>query len=406
MVNKITLDPIEDAIAAIKNGEVIIVVDDEDRENEGDFICAAEKATPEIINFMAKHGRGLICAPLVEGRCEELGLELMVGKNTSLHETPFTISVDLLGHGCTTGISASDRAKTCNALVDPNTRPEELGKPGHIFPLKAKTGGVLRRTGHTEAAIDFARMAGLSPGGVLVEIMKDDGTMARLPDLREVADRFNLKLVSIKDLISYRMQHETLIERVIDTDIPTKFGRFDLVAFKQLNTGDTHLALSKGTWKEEDPVLVRVHSSCVNGDIFDTFGSDCRNQLYSAMQMVEKEGQGIVLYMNQEGRGIGLINKLKAYKLQEDGVDSAEANLQVGFKMDERDYGVGAQILRNLGVTKMRLISNNPKKRAGLKGYGLEIIDNVPIEIAPNEHNEKHLHNKRDKMDYDILKTK
>ena len=398
------LNSIEEAIEAIKNGEVIIVVDDEDRENEGDFICAAEKVTPDIINFMAKHGRGLICAPLVEERCEELGLDLMVGKNTSLHETPFTISVDLLGHGCTTGISASDRAKTVQALVNSETKPEDLGKPGHIFPLKAKTGGVLRRTGHTEAAIDFARLAGLSPGGVLVEIMKDDGTMARLPDLRKVADEFDLKLVSIKDLISYRLQHETLIERQIEVELPTQYGDFELRAYKQLNTGDTHLALVKGTWEENEPVLVRVHSSCVTGDIFGSCRCDCGNQLHAAMQMVENEGKGIVVYMNQEGRGIGLLNKLKAYKLQENGMDTVEANIHLGFKMDARDYGVGAQIIRDVGVTKMRLISNNPKKRAGLRGYGLEIVENVPLEIKPNKHNEKYLQTKRDKMGHEILK--
>lgn len=406
MAKEKILDSIEDAIEAIRNGEVIIVVDDEDRENEGDFICAAEKVTPEIVNFMATHGRGLICAPIVEERCDELGLELMVGRNTSLHETPFTVSVDLLGQGCTTGISASDRAKTIQALVDPNTKSQDLGKPGHIFPLKAKKGGVLRRTGHTEAAIDFARLAGFSPGGVLVEIMKDDGTMARLPDLRKVADDFDLKLVSIKDLISYRMQHETLIERVIDVNLPTQHGDFDLVAYKQLNTGDTHLALSKGSWEEDEPVLVRVHSSCVTGDVFGSCRCDCGNQLHAAMEMVDQEGKGVVLYMNQEGRGIGLINKLKAYKLQENGMDTVEANIHLGFKMDGRDYGVGAQILRNLGIRKMRLISNNPQKRAGLKGYGLEIVENVPLEIAPNIHNEKYLQTKRDKMGHEILKIK
>ncbi len=406
MATEKLLDTIEEAIKAIKKGEVIIVVDDEDRENEGDFICAAEKITPEIINFMAKHGRGLICAPLVEEHCDELGLELMVGKNTSLHGTPFTVSVDLLGHGCTSGISASDRAKTVKALVNPDTKPKDLGKPGHIFPLKAKKGGVLRRTGHTEAAIDFARLAGMTPGGVLVEIMKDDGTMARIPDLRKVADDFNLKLVSIKDLISYRLQNETLIKRIIAVDMPTQYGDFDLVAYKQLNTGDIHLALSKGKWEKDEPILVRVHSSCVTGDIFGSSRCDCGNQLHTAMRMVEKKGKGVVIYMNQEGRGIGLINKLKAYKLQENGMDTVEANLQLGFKMDSRDYGVGAQILRDLGVSKMRLISNNPQKRAGLKGYGLEIVENVPLEINPNKHNEKYLQTKRDKMGHEILKSK
>ena len=406
MVKNSILDSIAEAIEAIKNGEVIIVVDDEDRENEGDFVSAAEKITPEIINFMAKHGRGLICAPLIEEQCEALGLEMMVGRNTSVHETPFTISVDLLGNGSTTGISASDRAKTIKALVDPGTKPEDLGKPGHIFPLKAKAGGVLRRTGHTEATIDFARLAGFSPGGVLVEIMNEDGSMARLPELRKVANKFNLKLVSIKDLISYRLQNESLIERLIGVDMPTNLGDFELYAYKQLNTGDTHLALTKGTWQPNEPVLVRVHSSCVTGDIFGSSRCDCGNQLHAAMRMVEEEGRGIVLYMNQEGRGIGLVNKLKAYKLQENGMDTVEANLHLGFKIDERDYGVGAQILRDLGITKMKLISNSPKKRAGLTGYGLEIVENVPIEIIPNRHNEKYLRTKRDKMGHDILNSK
>ena len=331
---------------------------------------------------------------------------MMVGRNTSVHETPFTISVDLLGNGSTTGISASDRAKTIKALVDPGTKPEDLGKPGHIFPLKAKAGGVLRRTGHTEATIDFARLAGFSPGGVLVEIMNEDGSMARLPELRKVANKFNLKLVSIKDLISYRLQNESLIERLIGVDMPTNLGDFELYAYKQLNTGDTHLALTKGTWKPHEPVLVRVHSSCVTGDIFGSSRCDCGNQLHAAMRMVEEEGRGIVLYMNQEGRGIGLVNKLKAYKLQENGMDTVEANLHLGFKIDERDYGVGAQILRDLGITKMKLISNSPKKRAGLRGYGLEIVENIPIEITPNRHNEKYLRTKRDKMGHDILNSK
>lgn len=398
------LNTIEEAIEAIGNGEVIIVVDDEDRENEGDFICAAEKVTPKIVNFMATHGRGLICAPLIEDRCDELGLELMVGRNTAAYETPFTVSVDLIGHGCTTGISASDRAKTINALIDPSIHPDELGKPGHIFPLKAKRGGVLRRTGHTEAAIDLARLAGLQPAGVLVEIMNEDGSMARLPDLYHVAEKFDLKLISIEDLIAYRMDKESLIERQIDVTLPTEHGNFDLHAFKQVNTGETHLALTKGKWESDEPVLVRVHSSCVTGDIFGSCRCDCGDQLHAAMDMVEKEGKGVVLYMNQEGRGIGLLNKLKAYKLQEQGLDTVEANLELGFKMDERDYGVGAQILRDLGVEKIRLISNNPKKRAGLIGYGLEIVDNVHIEVEPNPHNEKYLKTKRDKMGHKILK--
>ena len=404
LVENYQLDPIEDAIEAIKNGEVIIVVDDEDRENEGDFVCAAEKVTPEIINFMATHGRGLICAPLIEDRCEKLGLDMMVGNNTAAFETPFTVSVDLIGHGCTTGISASDRAKTIKALVDDSIDPSELGKPGHIFPLKAKRGGVIRRAGHTEAAIDFARLAGFSPAGVLVEIMNEDGTMARLGDLVLVAKRFNLKLVSIKDLIAYRLKKETLIKREIGVEMPTEYGDFDLIAFKQTNTGETHLALIKGTWEVDEPILVRVHSSCVTGDIFGSCRCDCGPQLHAAMQMVEKEGKGVVIYMNQEGRGIGLINKLKAYKLQEQGMDTVQANLALGLPMDSRDYGVGAQILRDLGISKLRLISNNPQKRVGLIGYGLEIVEQVPIEIMPNPHNEKYLQTKRDKMGHNILK--
>lgn len=400
------LDPIEEAIEAISNGEIIIVVDDEDRENEGDFICAAEKVTPEIINFMAKEGRGLICASLLEDRCEELGLDLMVGKNTATHETPFTVSVDLLGHGTTTGISTSDRAKTIQALVNPDTKPEDLGRPGHIFPLKAKSGGVLRRTGHTEAAVDLARLAGLQPAGVLVEVLKDDGTMARLPDLRIIADKFNLKLVSIKDLITYRLAQESLVEEEITVEMPTEHGDFKLRAFKQTTTGETHLALFKGEWTEDEPVLVRVHSSCVTGDIFGSCRCDCGNQLHSAMEMVQKEGKGVVLYMNQEGRGIGLVNKLRAYKLQEEGLDTVEANLKLGFKMDQRDYGVGAQIIRKMGITKLKLITNNPKKRVGLMGYGLEIVENVAIEVTPNVHNKKYLETKRDKMGHEILKIK
>ena len=398
------LDRIEEAIEDIKNGKVIIVVDDEDRENEGDFICAADKITPEIVNFMSKEGRGLICAPLIEERCEELELELMVGKNTALHETPFTVSVDLIGQGCTTGISASDRSKTIKALADKKTTPTELGRPGHIFPLKAKQGGVLRRAGHTEASIDFARLAGLSPAGVLVEILKEDGSMARLPDLRIIADKFNLKLVAIKDLIAYRMEHETMVEEKIKVDLPTAWGDFKLFAFEQVNTGEKHLALTKGEWKDGDPVLVRVHSSCVTGDIFGSCRCDCGGQLHTAMEMVQKEGQGIVLYMHQEGRGIGLLNKLKAYKLQENGRDTVEANQELGFQADARDYGVGAQILRKLNATKLRLITNNPKKRVGLMGYGLEIVENVAIEISPNEHNQKYLETKRDKMGHAILK--
>jgi 3,4-dihydroxy 2-butanone 4-phosphate synthase/GTP cyclohydrolase II len=404
MTDTVKLNSIEEAVEDIKNGKVIIVVDDEDRENEGDFICAAECVTPEIVNFMATHGRGLICAPLIEDRCEELGLELMVGSNTAAYQTPFTVSVDLIGHGCTTGISAHDRFKTIKALVDPETDPKELGKPGHIFPLKAKKGGVLRRAGHTEAAIDFARLAGFRPAGVLVEIMNEDGTMARLPDLVNVAKRFGLKLVSIKDLIEYRLKKESLIRRQVEVDMPTEHGHFRLVAYEQVNTGEVHMALVKGSWKKDEPVLVRVHSSCATGDIFGSCRCDCGSQLHKAMEMVDHEGKGLVLYMKQEGRGIGLLNKLKAYTLQEEGLDTVEANSRLGFDMDERDYGVGAQILRDLGITKIILITNNPKKRVGLMGYGLEIVDNVPIEIVPNPHNEKYLLTKRDKLGHTILK--
>jgi 3,4-dihydroxy 2-butanone 4-phosphate synthase / GTP cyclohydrolase II len=405
-MNEIVLDTIEQAIEEIKNGKVIIVVDDEDRENEGDFICAAECVTPEIVNFMATHGRGLICAPLVEDRCEELGLDLMVGINTAAFETPFTVSVDLMGHGCTTGISAHDRFKTIRALTDPDIKPEELGKPGHIFPLKAKRGGVLRRAGHTEAAIDFARLAGFKPAGVLVEIMNEDGSMARLPDLAKVAKKFDLKLVSIKDLIEYRIKKESLINRQVEVDMPTAHGKFRLIAFEQTNSQELHLALVKGSWHKDEPVLVRVHSSCVTGDIFGSCRCDCGSQLHHAMEMVDRAGKGVVLYMKQEGRGIGLLNKLRAYKLQEEGWDTVEANLQLGFDMDERDYGVGAQILRDLGLSKIKLMTNNPKKRVGLMGYGLEIVENVPIEMVPNAHNEKYLMTKRDKLGHTILKNK
>ncbi|ALJ01168.1 bifunctional 3,4-dihydroxy-2-butanone-4-phosphate synthase/GTP cyclohydrolase II [Rufibacter tibetensis] len=398
------LDKIEDAIEDIKAGKVVIVVDDDDRENEGDFICAAEKITPEIVNFMATHGRGLICAPLTEERCDELGLELMVGRNTALHSTPFTVSVDLLGHGCTTGISASDRAKTILALADPKTDPASLGKPGHIFPLRARKEGVIRRAGHTEAAVDLAQLAGLAPAGVLVEIMNEDGTMARMPDLEKVAERFDLKLISIKDLITYRLQKESLIEREIAVELPTDWGDFDLYAYTQRSNNAKHLALVKGTWEEGEPVLVRVHSSCVTGDIFGSCRCDCGPQLHRAMEVIEQAGKGVIVYMNQEGRGIGLLNKLKAYKLQEQGLDTVEANLQLGFGTDERDYGVGAQILRDLGVTKMRLLSNNPRKRTGLIGYGLQIVEQVPIEITPNAHNQRYLTTKRDKLGHLILK--
>lgn len=400
------LNTISSAIEAIRSGEMIIVVDDEDRENEGDFIVAARFASPEVINFMSREGRGLICAALTEDRCRELQLEPMVRSNTSLHETAFTVSVDLIGQGTTTGISASDRSKTIQALIHPETKPEDLGRPGHIFPLRAKDGGVLRRAGHTEATVDLARLAGLEPAGVLVEVMNEDGTMARLPQLLEIAMKFNLKIISIKELIEYRLKTDSLIEEIVRVDMPTQYGHFTLAAFREKQTGAEHLALVKGSLKEGEPVLTRVHSSCFTGDILGSFRCDCGDQLHKAMQMVEAEGRGVILYMNQEGRGIGLINKLKAYHLQEQGYDTVEANLKLGFGMDERDYGVGAQILRYLGVTKLRLMSNNPRKRAGLKGYGLELVEVVPIEIHANPYNEKYLKTKRDKLGHEIMDEK
>jgi len=401
-----TLNTIEEAIEDIKHGKVIIVVDDEDRENEGDFLTAAENVTPEIINFMATHGRGLICAPLLESRCDELGLELMVRSNSAAYETPFTVSVDLNGHGCTTGISASDRSKTIQALIDPSIHPDELGKPGHIFPLRAKKEGVLRRAGHTEAAVDLARLAGLKPAGVIVEILNEDGTMARLPELVVIAKRFDLKIVSIEDLIEYRIKTESLIERLVDVKMPTENGDFQLHAYKEINSGQEHLALVKGTWEKDEAVLVRVHSSCITGDIFGSCRCDCGPQLNAAMKAIEKEGKGVIVYMNQEGRGIGLVNKLKAYKLQEEGYDTVEANIKLGFKMDERDYGIGAQIIRDLGVSKMKLMTNNPTKRTGLVGYGLEIVENVSIEVESNQHNEDYMITKRDKMGHSIKMKK
>jgi 3,4-dihydroxy 2-butanone 4-phosphate synthase / GTP cyclohydrolase II len=397
-----TLNTIEEALEDMKAGKVIIVVDDEDRENEGDFIAAAEKATPEMINFMATHGRGLICTPLTEERADELELNLMVANNTVLHHTQFTVSIDLIGHGCTTGISAHDRAKTIQALVNPETKPFDLGRPGHIFPLRAKKGGVLRRTGHTEAAVDLARMAGCAPVGILVEILNDDGSMARLPQLIEVAKKFDLKIISIEELIQYRLRTETLIEREVEVKMPTIHGDFRLHAFKSSTDGQEHLALVKGEWKEDDEILVRVHSSCMTGDIFGSCRCDCGPQLHKAMEMIERAGKGVIVYMNQEGRGIGLMNKLKAYKLQEEGLDTVEANLKLGFKMDQRDYGIGAQILRDLGVRKMKLMSNNPKKRTGLTAYGIEITENVPLEIESNQHNELYLKTKRDKMGHSL----
>ena len=405
MSNKKTkLNSIEEAVDAIKNGDIIIVVDDEDRENEGDFVTSAELITTEKVNFMAKHGRGLICAAIPETKCVELDLELMIGKktNTSLHETPFTISVDLIGHGCSTGISASDRAKTIKALVNEHTKPQDLGRPGHIFPLKAKNQGVLRRAGHTEASVDLTKLAGLKPGGALVEIMNDDGTMARLSDLLKVAEKFNLKIISIKDLIAYRLKNESLIERGEKVKMPSEYGEFQLIPYRQVSNSLEHSALIKGKWNKTEAVLVRVHSSCVTGDIFGSKRCDCGDQLHKALRMVEKEGKGVVLYMSQEGRGIGYFNKIKTYKLQEEGYDTVEANHKLGFADDERDYGVGAQILRDLGITKIKLMTNNPIKRAGLEGYGLEITEIIPIEIESNKHNQFYMETKKMKMGHHL----
>ena len=399
------LDSIESAIESLRSGKMLIVVDDEDRENEGDFIAAARNATPEVINFMSKEGRGLICVPLPEHRCDELMLDLMVNNNTALHETAFTVSVDLLGNGCTTGISAQDRSKTIQALIDPKTRPDDLGRPGHIFPLRAKSGGVLRRAGHTEAAVDLARLAGFEPAGVLVEIMNEDGSMARLPQLMEIAKKFDIRIVTIKSLIEYRLKTDSLIEEIVRVDMPTQYGTFKLVAFREKNTSNEHLALIKGSWAKEEPVMVRVHSSCFTGDILGSLRCDCGDQLHAAMRQVDAAGKGVILYMNQEGRGIGLLNKLKAYKLQESGLDTVDANLHLGFPMDKRDYGIGAQILRYLGVTKLRLLSNNPAKRAALLGYGLEVVETIPIEVEPNPFNEQYLRTKRDRMGHQILRS-
>jgi len=392
------LNTVEEAIEEIRRGNVVIVVDDEDRENEGDFICAAELITPEIVNFMATYGRGLICAPMPEWRCEELDLDLMVDSNTSIHGTPFTVSVDLLGHGCTTGISASDRAKTIRALVDPETKPEDFGRPGHVFPLKARSKGVLRRPGHTEATIDLAKLAGLKQGGALVEIMNEDGSMARLPELMQIAKKFKLKIITIKSLIAYMLDFDSIVIRGDRAKLPTKYGNFTVIPFIQKSNGLEHLALIKGTWTKDDPVMVRVHSSCLTGDVLGSYRCDCGSQLHEAMKMIEKEGQGVIIYMNQEGRGIGLFNKIKAYKLQEQGRDTVEANLDLGFEEDERDYGVGASILHELGLGKIRLITNNPVKRAGLEGYGIKIIENIPLIISPNEHNLFYLKTKKNKM--------
>ncbi|MFT5514934.1 MAG: 3,4-dihydroxy 2-butanone 4-phosphate synthase/GTP cyclohydrolase II [Rhodothermales bacterium] len=400
--NSIPFDSIEDALEEIRNGRLIIVVDDEDRENEGDFVGAAELVTPESVNFMAMHGRGLICVPITRERSVDLGLDMMVDANSALYDTAFTVSVDFVTD-TTTGISAQDRAKTIRALADAGTRPTDLGKPGHVFPLRAQRGGVLRRAGHTEAAVDLARLAGLQPAGVLVEIMNEDGSMARVPDLRTVAKRFDMRMITIQDLIAYRMRHEILIRRLVEVDMPTRFGSFKLIAYEERLSGDNHLALVRGEWTAETPVLVRVHSQCVTGDIFGSLRCDCGDQLARALRQVEREGQGAVLYMKQEGRGIGLINKLRAYKLQEEGLDTVEANEALGFNMDHRDYGIGCQILADLGIRKLRLMTNNPQKRVGLSGYGLEIVEQVPIEIEPNEVNTRYLETKRDRMGHMIL---
>jgi 3,4-dihydroxy 2-butanone 4-phosphate synthase/GTP cyclohydrolase II len=395
------LDSIEEAVEAIKAGQFVIVVDDEDRENEGDFICAAEKITPQMVNFMLKNGRGVLCAPLTEERCDELELGMQVDVNTSIHSTPFTVSVDKL-EGCTTGVSASDRAATFRALADETSTPETFGRPGHIFPLRARTKGVLRRAGHTEAAVDLARMAGMKPAAALIEIMNEDGSMARLPDLFEIADKFQLKLISIKDLIAYRIQTESLIKRGEEVDMPTRYGHFKLVPFRQLSNGLEHVALIKGTWKPDEAVLVRMHSSCVTGDIFGSMRCECGEQLHKSLRMIEKEGKGVLVYMIQEGRGIGLMNKIKAYKLQEEGLDTVDANLHLGFNADERDYGIGAQILRDVNVSKIRLMTNNPKKRIGLEAYGLIVVENVPLEVEPNKYNAFYMKTKKERMGHEL----
>lgn len=395
------LNSIEEALIDIKEGKFVIVVDDEDRENEGDFICAAEKITPEMVNFMITHGRGVLCAPLTEERCDELELEMQTERNTSIYSTPFTVSVDKL-EGCTTGVSVTDRAATFLALADPNSSPETFGRPGHIFPLRAKNRGVIRRAGHTEAAVDLARLAGLQPAGALIEIMNEDGTMARLPELIEMSKRFDLKLISIKDLIAYRLKSESLVEKGVKVNMPTAYGHFKLIPFRQVSNGLEHVALIKGEWEQDEPVLVRVHSSCMTGDIFGSLRCECGEQLHKSMQMIEKEGKGVIVYMNQEGRGIGLMNKIKAYKLQEEGLDTVEANIHLGFNADERDYGVGAQIMQQIGVSKIRLITNNPVKRIGLEAYGLSIIENVPMEIATNEYNAFYMQTKKDRMGHNL----
>jgi len=396
-----TLNTIEEAIADFKEGKLVIVVDDEDRENEGDFICAAEKITPEIVNFMLKHGRGVLCAPLTEERCDELELSMQVENNTSIHSTPFTVSVDKL-EGCTTGVSASDRAATLQALANPTSKPDTFGRPGHIFPLRARTRGVLRRAGHTEAAVDLARLAGLYPAGTLIEIMNEDGSMARLPQLMKLSEETGFKIISIRDLIAYRLKSESLVEKGEKVNMPTAHGFFKLIPFRQLSNDKEHIALIKGEWEKDEPILVRVHSSCMTGDIFGSMRCECGEQLHKAMEMIEKEGKGVVVYMNQEGRGIGLMNKIKAYKLQEEGLDTVDANLHLGFDADERDYGVGAQILRQIGVSKIRLMSNNPVKRIGLEAYGLEIVENVPIEVKPNPYNKFYMETKKLRMGHEL----
>lgn len=402
---KSTLNTIDEALIDIRDGKFVIVVDDEDRENEGDFVCAAEKMTPEMINFMITHGRGLVCAPLTEDRCDELDLEMQVDKNTSIHSTPFTVSVDKL-EGCTTGVSAADRAATFLALADPTAKPETFGRPGHVFPLRARNKGVLRRAGHTEASVDLARLAGLYPAGALIEIMNEDGTMARLPELLKVADKFDLKIITIKDLIAYRLKTESLVEKGVKVNMPTKYGDFKLIPFRQVSNGYEHVALIKGEWKEDEPILVRVHSSCITGDIFGSMRCECGDQLHISMQLIEKEGKGVIVYMNQEGRGIGLMNKIKAYKLQEEGLDTVDANIHLGFDPDERDYGVGAQILREVGVSKIRLLSNNPIKRIGLEAYGLSIVENVSLEIEPNKFNAFYMQTKKTRMGHTLTYDK
>lgn len=398
---KTKLDKIEDAIEDIKNGKFVIVVDDEDRENEGDFICAAEKVTPEMVNFMLKHGRGVLCATLTESRCDELELEMQSEVNTSIHSTPFTVSVDKL-EGCTTGVSIHDRAATLQALADPNSTPDTFGRPGHVFPLRARNKGVLRRAGHTEASVDLARLAGLNPAGALIEIMNDDGSMARLPDLMKIAEKHDMKIISIADLIAFRIRTESLIERGVEVDMPTAYGHFKLIPFRQISSGLEHIALIKGEWKSDEAILARVHSSCMTGDIFGSLRCECGEQLHKAMELIEKEGKGVIVYMNQEGRGIGLMNKIKAYKLQEEGLDTVDANLHLGFNADERDYGVGAQILREIGACKLRLMTNNPKKRIGLESYGLSIVENVPLEIKPNRHNAFYMQTKKKRMGHKL----